>query len=278
MRLAKPQAGEPLSAPDWRLSLIDEIPSVLACDVGNTAIRFARVQGDEVHDVRTFRIGGLSGLGQALADAWEPVPAPGKIAVASVNPAGLRALEAAAADSLHEEPLVIGRDLPLPMATDLPDPGSVGIDRVCAAAAAFDRLGVPCVVADFGTAVTIDCVNAEGVFLGGAILPGLDMGAEGLSAHTAQLPRVALAQPDWVYGKDTRQAIIGGLLYGARGALRGLVEAYATEMGQWPVVILTGGDARRICESPGESDLVQAVVPDLVLRGVAIAYYKTLLK
>jgi len=152
------------------------------------------------------------------------------------------------------------------------------VDRLCAAVAAFDRLGVPCVVADFGTAITIDCVNAEGVFLGGAILPGLGLSAESLSAGTAQLPRVKLSEPNWVYGKDTEQAIIGGVVYGARGALRGLVEAYATDLGRWPVVILTGGDARWVCQSPSQSDLVQAIVPDLVLRGVAIAYYKTLLK
>ncbi len=254
------------------------MPSVLACDVGNTAIHFARVRSDEVQDVRTFRLGQLSALGPALAEAWEQVPPPRKIVAGSVNPAGLRALEAAAAESLHEDVLVVGRDLPLPLETDLADPDSVGVDRLCAAVAAFDRLGVPCVVADFGTAVTIYCVNGEGVFLGGAILPGLDLGAESLSAGAAQLPRVKPSPPDWVYGKDTRQAIIGGLVFGARGALRTLVEAYATELGQWPMVILTGGDAETVCPSPGETDLVQAVVDDLVLRGVAIAYYKTLLK
>lgn len=258
--------------------MIDQIPSVLACDVGNTAIHFAHVQGGSVGDVRAFRIGDLSTLQQALAEAWEQLPPPRKIAAGSVNPAGLRALEAAAAQALQEDVLVIGRDLPLPIETDLADPGSVGVDRLCAAVAAFDRLGVPCVVADFGTAITVDCINAEGVFLGGAILPGLDLAAESLSTGTARLPRVTLSPPDWVYGKDTRQAIIGGVIYGARGALRGLVEAYATALGQWPVVIVTGGDAEKVCESLVESDLVQAIVPDLVLRGVAIAYYKTFLR
>jgi type III pantothenate kinase len=259
-------------------ALLDQVPNVLACDVGNTAIHFAHVQGDQVDRVRAFRIGELSKMGQALAELWEQVPPPRKIAAGSVNPAGLRALEAAAAESTREEVLVIGRDLPLPIETDVADPGSVGVDRLCAAVAAFDRLGVPCVVADFGTAITVDCVNAEGVFLGGAILPGLDMAAASLSAGTAQLPRVKLSRPKWVYGKNTEQAIIGGVIYGARGALRGLVEAYATELGQWPVVIVTGSDAKWVCESLGESDLIQAIVPDLVLRGVAIAYYRTLLK
>jgi type III pantothenate kinase len=135
---------------------------------------------------------------------------------------------------------------------------------------------VACVVGNFGTAITIDCVSDEGVFLGGAILPGLSMGSAALHGGTGQLPPVELAAPDWVFGANTRQAIVGGLIYGARGALRELTEAYATKLGRWPIVIITGGDAALICPDPSGSELVQAIVPDLVLRGVAIAYYKTL--
>jgi len=257
---------------------IERIPSVLACDVGNTSIHLAGVRGAEVSPVRDFRIGELAGLGTALVELWKPLPAPRKLVAGSVNPAALKALEAAAQEALRETVLVIGRDLPLPIETDLPDPAGIGVDRLCAAVAAFDRLGVACVVADFGTAITIDCVNDEGVFVGGAILPGLAMGAEGLRAGTAQLPRVELVEPDWVFGKDTRQAIVAGLVFGARGALRELVESYATALGRWPVVIITGGDAKLICPDPSESVLVQANVSDLVLRGVAIAYYRTLVR
>lgn len=255
-----------------------KIPSVLAVDVGNSAIHFAHVQGDAVTPVQTRRIGDLAGLGAALMELWKQVPAPRKIVAASVNPTGLKALEAAAAENLSDAVLVIGRDLPLPIDTKLEHPEQVGVDRLCAAAAAFDRLGVACVVGDFGTAITIDCVSDEGVFLGGAILPGLGLGAASLKSGTAQLPQVELVQPDWVYGQDTRQAIVGGLVFGARGALRELVESYATQLGSWPLVILTGGDAELICPDPNESGLVQAIVPDLVIRGVAAAYYRTLVK
>lgn len=257
---------------------IEQIPSVLACDVGNTSIHIAAVRGEQVSEVRNFRIGELSGLGEVLAAMWDDMSGVKKLVACSVNPAGLKALEAAAQDSIRQPVLVVGRDLPLPIDTDLPNPDGVGVDRLCAAVAAFDRLGVACVVADFGTAITIDCVNEQGVFVGGAILPGLSMGAESLRQRTAQLPRVELAVPDWTFGKDTREAIVGGLVYGARGALRELVEAYATALGHWPLVVITGGDARLICPDPNESELVQAIVPDLVLRGAALAYYRTLLK
>jgi type III pantothenate kinase len=256
----------------------DQVPGVLACDVGNSSIHFAHVCGDDVTEMQRMRLGELAGLGEALRALWETIPEPRKIVACSVMPAGLKALEAAAQETLKEEVLLVGRNLPLPIAADVADPQKVGADRLCAAVAAYDRLGKACVVGDFGTAITIDCVNDEGVFLGGSILPGLRMGARGLHQATAQLPEVELAPPDWVFGKDTRQAIVGGLVYGARGALQALVESYATELAHWPLVILTGGDAELVAGSVSESGLVQAVVPDLCLRGVAMAYYNSLLR
>jgi len=257
---------------------MDEIPSVLACDVGNSAIHFAAVQGEAVGQMRTARIGELTGIGGMLAETWREMSAPKRIAAGSVNPPALKALEAAAEQALGEEVLVIGRDLPLPIETNLKEPSAVGADRLCCAAAAFDHLGVACVVADFGTAITIDCVNDEGVFVGGAIIPGLEMAAASLAAGTALLPKVEPEEPSWVFGKDTRQAIAGGLVFAARGALRELVEVYATELGHWPVVIITGGHARLVCKDPNTSELIQARVDDLAIRGVAIAYYKSLLR
>jgi len=257
---------------------METIPTVLACDVGNTTIRLVGVRGEQVSPVRGVRTDELSSLADVLVELWAESPSPKKVAAASVNPAARQALEGAAARAIGQDVLLIGRDLSLPIETDLPQPERIGVDRLCCAGAAYDRLGAACVVADFGTAITIDCVNDDGVFLGGAILPGLAMGAEGLSAGTAQLPHVELRCPDWIFGKDTRQAIVGGLVHGARGALRELVEAYATELGRWPVVILTGGDAELVSARPSDSDLVQAVVPDLALRGVALAYYKSLVK
>ena len=254
------------------------IPCVLACDIGNTSVQIARVHGRASSARASFDNGDLSALGASLAAVWGEMGGSGKVAASSVNPEGLEALEAAAGEAIGQDVLVIGRDLPLPIETSVPHPAGIGTDRLCAAAAAYDQLGVACVVADFGSAITIDCVNSDGVFQGGAILPGLRMGAGALASQTAQLPEVQIVEPDWVYGRDTAQAIIGGLVRGARGALRELVEAYATEMGGWPVVILTGGDARVICRDVNESEIAQAIVDDLVLRGVAIAYYKFLLK
>jgi type III pantothenate kinase len=255
---------------------MDGIPHILACDVGNSAVHLAHVHGDDVARRHTIATADLDALADALAETWADMPDPKRLVAASVAPEGLTALEAAA-DAIGQKAVVIGRDIPLPIDTDLPHPESIGVDRLCCAVAAFDRLGTACVVADFGTAITIDCVSDEGVFLGGAILPGLRMSAAGLHGGTAQLPHVSLSEVDWVFGQDTDQAIVGGVVRGARGALREFVEAYATELGHWPVVIVTGGDAALVCPRPGDAGLVQAVVDDLALRGVAAAFYRTLL-
>ncbi|MGC9453799.1 MAG: type III pantothenate kinase [Phycisphaerae bacterium] len=253
------------------------IPNVLACDVGNSAVRMAVVAGEEVSDLRTFRVGELDGLGGELRRLWSQMPQPKCIVAASVNPAALKAVEAAAVEALEQKVLVVGRDIPLPMDTDLDSPESVGTDRVCAAVAAFDRLGKACVVADFGTAVTIDCVSDQGVFLGGAILPGLKMQADAMHERTAALPHIQPAEPQNVFGKDTTDAMLNGMLAAVRGALRYLVESYATSLGHWPVVVCTGGDAELATGGMLDGGLVQAIVPDLTLRGVAMAYYRTLL-
>ncbi len=219
---------------------------------------------EEITHVRRVAV---DDLGDALADLWSECPKPSQIAACSVQVEYLAVLESAAA-ALDEKVLVVGRDLPLPIETNLPEPEHIGTDRLCAAAMAYHRLGSACVVADFGTAITIDCVNDEGVFLGGAILPGLGLSADALAKGTSALPEVVLENPGWVFGFDTRQAIIGGIVTGARGALRELVESYATELGVWPEVILTGGDAELI---GADFDIVSAVVPDLTLLGVGLS-------
>ncbi len=257
---------------------MSEIPNVLACDVGNCAVHFAHVRADDVTEMRVIPIGQLSRLGDALEELWQNTAEPRQIVASSVNPSALKALEAAADERLGQAVLVVGRDLPIPMPTDVPNPQSVGTDRFCAAVAAYDRLGTACVVADFGTAITIDCVNGEGVFLGGAILPGLNMAAKTLHEKTAQLPQVQMRAADWVFGKTTDEAIVVGILATARGALRELSEAYATELGQWPTVIVTGGDAEAICGRIGDGEIIQAIVPDLTIRGAALAYYNSLLE
>ena len=256
-----------------------EIPNVLACDCGNTTISLAWVASETVTEMRTFRLGELGELAAAVGNIWTQMPEPKRIVAASVNPTALRALEAAALKATAQDVLVVGKDIALPMATTAKHPETIGTDRICAAVAAFDRIGLACVVIDCGSAITIDAVNDEGVYLGGVILPGLAMAANALAQQTAQLPQVDIAAatpPEFVFGETTEQAILGGIVFGTRGAIRERIEAYATALGSWPVVILTGGDATLLCPHAGADEVVQAIVDDLTIRGIAMAYYKIL--
>ena len=244
--------------------------AVLAVDAGNSRIALGCVAGEEV--LRTRRVGceDASAVGEALAELWDLAEGPKVVVASSVNPEALAVVRDEAGRRIDREVLLVGHEVDRPIETNLPDPASVGTDRLCAAAMAYQRLGSACVVADVGTAMTVDCVSDDGVFLGGAILPGLGMGARALASETAVLPPVELQRPDWVFGTDTRQAMVGGLVYGARGSLRELTEAYATELGAWPPLVLTGGDAELVGQG---YDIVHAIVPDLCLMGIALAYH-----
>ena len=94
------------------------------------------------------------------------------------------------------------------------------MDRVCAAAAAYERANEACAVASFGSATTIDCVSAKGRFLGGAILPGFQMAYDALHHRTDALPRVQEGAPTSPFGKSTHDAIVNGVTFGTVGAPR----------------------------------------------------------
>jgi type III pantothenate kinase len=153
----------------------------------------------------------------------------------------------------------------------------VGADRLVNALAAFARAKGPCVVAAFGTAITIDAIAADGAFLGGAILPGLRTQGRALHDCCEQLPAVEVGMADGAFpeeavprraiGTSTVEAIRAGIAWGAAGAARRLVDEIRGELGAPAPLLLTGGDAPLIRELLGDGE----VVPHLTLEGVARA-------
>ncbi len=244
---------------------------ILAIDIGNTRTRLAMVEDRKATDMAWFPTGDVEQVTEAFKAACEKVATKDKtpVVICSVVPKLTEHLEHVAELSLDTEPLVIGRNLPLPLKLDLKDTQRVGPDRVVSAAMAFERMEKAVAVASFGTAITIDCVNDEGVFLGGVILPGLRISAKALEEYTAMLPLVDLSPPETPWGRDTAEAISGGIVFGAAGALREVVERYATALGCWPELIVTGGDGELIAR---HCDFVHAVVPDLLLMGMELTY------
>jgi type III pantothenate kinase len=156
--------------------------------------------------------------------------------------------------------------------TDMPllvdAPNELGADRLCDAVAAFAEHGGPCLVLDFGTAVTWEVVSAAGEYLGGAIAPGPAVTAEALSSKTAKLPRVALAPPPRVIGKGTVDSIQSGMFYGYLGLIEGVTRRVLEELGE-ATVVATGGLASAFAE---HTDLIHHVEPDLTLHGLRLLW------
>ena len=239
--------------------------TVLALDIGNTHVSYAAVWGEQVYTPGKIAIDHLEDLPAKLTELWSAMDKPRRVVACSVNPEILKKVKAASMEAIEEPIVVVGQDVPVSIKTTLQEPQQVGVDRLLrAAAAAYGRLGQACVVVDLGTAVTIDCVDDDGVFRGGVILPGAGCRRRHCVAGRRSFLKCRCAEPNSVFGKNTEEAIIGGIVYGLRGAIREHVEAYATELSEWPLVILTGGDAGLIKMDEG---FVQATVPELVPAG-----------
>ena len=252
--------------------------SVLAIDIGNSRIGvgvFALGKSeDPAH--RLMHHNWESELKAALTDLWQakkindgPAVYPEGVVIASVVPEMTEPMQKLIRDTLHLDAQRVGKDLKIPMKTNLTDESTLGVDRLLAALCAYVNTEQACVVISAGTALTVDYVDDEGVFQGGAIAPGLQLGARALHEFTAQLPLATLDPPHGTCGQNTAEALNLGLYAGARGAVRELVESYANKLGHWPHVVATGGDAQRLL---ADSGLVDSLIPDLVLQGAALAW------
>jgi len=252
---------------------IEPVDALLVLDVGNTRIGMAISDDDGLHHVRRVPVGQIETWGPALEELWSRICGKPRraVVIGSVNPPAAARISQLIESICGVEPLFVREDLPLPLPMDVDNADEVGVDRACSAAAAYEVLHSACTVASFGTATTIDCVSSDGRFLGGAILPGLEMCFAALHHGTQQLPHVHAERPDGPFGKNTHDAIVNGVVYGAIGALREIVERYATELHEWPQLVITGGDAALLKPL---AHFVDSLVPDLCLMGIALAYRK----
>jgi len=235
---------------------------VMAIDVGNSAVKVARVTHGRVGPVTRLATSAgpdTDALARLLVDD------PDLVAVVSVVPAWVAAVSQAS-DRIAVRRLLVASHATVPLAVRLASPATVGADRLLGAWAAREQVGSPCIVVDVGTATTIDVVDADGAFVGGAILPGPALAMRSLAGGTALLPTVPLVAPANAIGRDTVEAMASGVLLGHREAIGGLVARMGDELGTGPrpKVILTGGDADAV-DAP---DWVDRTEPDLLLWGL----------
>jgi len=254
--------------------------NIIAIDVGNTNINIGLFLEGEEQFIKSIPGRRRTELADCLKSAWGKIPIAksskekkrdGVIVVSSVKPSWTKLVNQIAKESLGERIYVIGKDIPLPITLWVDEPDKVGTDRLVSAAAAYAVAEDAVVVADFGTAVTIDLVDGNGIFQGGVICPGLEIGAQALKESTAQLPKVKITRPKEPYGKTTNQAINCGLYYSAIATLQEVIRRYAEKIGRWPHTVLTGSDAELIKD---DCDFIDSYVPNLVIKGIALAYRK----
>ena len=249
---------------------------LLAVDVGNTHTKLALFDDDRLRAawrITTRRDATADDLTVSACAHLEShrvrVRDVDAMALATVVPSLRSSYQALGERLLGVDPVVVhgGAGSPIPLAQEHPE--RVGPDRIANAVAALALHGAPAVVVDFGTATNIDCVSAHGIFVGGAIAPGMMVGADALVARAARLTPVDLARPDAAIGRDSASALRAGIVYGYAGLVDGLIERITSEMDGPPVVVATGGLAGLVAAVARRIDRVD---PLLTLRGLRLVH------
>ena len=193
------------------------------------------------------------------------------VIISSVVPPLLPIWERVSTKLFDRPPIVVGPGIRTGMPVRYENPREVGADRIVNALAAYETLGGPVIVVDFGTATTFDCISREGEYLGGAIFPGIHTSMEALFERASMLHRVEIARPKSVIGKTTTGALQSGLLFGYAGVVDAMVERIRGELGADAQVVATGGLAHLV---GSESSAIERVEPFLTLEGLRIIFEK----
>ena len=195
--------------------------------------------------------------------------------ISSVVPKANKSLESLAKKINNKEPLRVNYKLDCGIVFDVKKPDQIGTDRIANAVGGLYYLKKKFAIVDFGTATTITIIGIQKNFIGGVILPGIELMQRSLHSGTAKLPLVPLKVPESLLGKDTLSSISSGILYGTAIAVEGIIKKLEKELGFRLRLILTGGFSVLL------SPLIKkrhVLIPSLTYEGLRLIYLRNLYK
>lgn len=224
---------------------------ILAIDIGNTNIVLGGLEGEKILFEARMATDLIKTSDQYCAELKSmlalfevtPEAVSGSI-ISSVVPPVLNSFKTAIRKLTGKACLVVGPGIRTGLNIRMENPAEVGSDLIVAAVAAIAEYGAPLLLVDMGTATTITAVDETGTFVGGCICPGVKISMEALTGRTAQLPGISLDEPQKAIGKNTRDCMRSGIMFGAAAMLDGLLDRMEAELGTPVKVVATGGIAR----------------------------------
>jgi type III pantothenate kinase len=252
------------------------INMIFVCDVGNTHIVMGVFDGRQLVDhwristdsrktedefamiVRElFNYGGLS------FDAIDGV------AISTVVPSILYALVRMSEKYFHVSPVIVGPGIKTGLNLKYENPRELGADLIVNAVAAVHDYPAPIIVIDFGTATTYSYIDENGDYIGGAVAPGILVSTEALYQQASKLPRIEIAKPPHIVGRNTVHAMQSGVVYGYVGQVEGIVGRMSQQAAKQPVVVATGGLCMLVAD---ETNVINHVDQLLTLKGLYLIY------
>lgn len=233
----------------------------LVIDIGNTNTSFGVFNGKRLirsWDIPTEKISAKADL-KLKKIIFE------KVIICSVVPKVTERLKANLNKKSKIQPLIVGHNLTVPIKNLYSNPRQVGQDRLVNAYAGLKIYNAPLIIVDFGTAITFDLVSEKGAYLGGIIVPGLNISLEALFEKCALLPKVNLSNPKSLIGKDTKTSILSGILNGFGCLCDGLILKLKKQFNKKPIVIATGGNVELMRKFSKQIDKVDK---NLTLKGL----------
>ena len=193
--------------------------------------------------------------------------------ISSVVPSVTENVQQAIFRLIGQQAMVVSPGMKTGLNNLLDDPKQLGSDRVADAVGAIGEYPCPLIIVDMGTATTISVIDGQKNFMGGMIIPGLQVSLDSLANRTSQLPHISLEAPKKVIGTNTVDCMRSGIIYSTAGSIDGAIERIEEELGETCTVVSTGGHARKIIPYCHHEILID---PHLLLKGLMTIYKKNL--